>query len=144
MNRTLQTILSIPAAAIAYVLSSIICMVLPYLMELSSMLSSMRGGGQDLYFVEFVYNWIILFLIYSIFPVVSANVAMNFLLENEERHLMSLMPRVLLATFGVLFFLAASAVSIALGNANMQIMSGYALSIVSFIVVPIVLNRIDK
>lgn len=144
MNRTLQTILSIPAAITAYALSAVVCSVLPYLMELSSMLSSMRGGGQDIYFVEFIYNWIILFLVYSIVPVVSANMVMNYLLENEERRFMSIMPRVILATFGVLFFFLSGMISFILGTANVQIIASYALSIVSFIVTPIFLDTKKK
>jgi len=141
MNRTLQSLLALPAAVIMYFVTGIICSVLPYLMDMSSELNAMRGIGQGYYVAEYVFNWLMLFLVYSILPAVSSNIVMNTILEKEERPMMKLMPKIIFSTFGVLFFIVGTVASIALGTATVQLMAGYMLSITSFVAVPIYLSN---
>lgn len=141
MNRTLQSLLALPAAVIIYFVTGIVCGVLPYLLDIMSELNAMMGINQGYYVVEFVFNWLMLFLIYSILPVVSSNIVMNLILEGEARPMMKMMPKVIFSTFGVLFFILATVASIALGTATTQLMAGYMLSIASFVAVPVYISN---
>lgn len=141
MNRTLQSLLAFPAAVITYIITGIICSVLPYLLDLMSKLNYVRSMGQQPYMIEFIYYWIILFLIYSILPVFSANFVMNLILENEDSPRMKAMPKVIFSVFGVLFFMLATAATIASDQATTAVIAGYMLSIFSFVAVPIYLSH---
>ena len=141
MNRTLQSLLAIPAAVIMYFVTGIICGALPYLMNMMSELNAMRGLDQGYYVIEIAFNWLMLFLIYSIFPVFSSNIIMNLILEGETRPMMKVIPKVIFSTFGVLLFILATISSMAVGTATAQLMAGYMLSITSFVAVPIYLSN---
>lgn len=138
--RTAQTFLSLPVAVIVYIATGMICNVLPYLMDLVSSINSMRGMEQGFSTVEFVFNWIVLFLAYSILPILASNFVMNLMLKKEDRYWMSLLPKVMLATLGVLFFSISIFISITMGTATKVIIAGYMLSIVSSVIVPFVLD----
>lgn len=138
--RNLQTFMSLPTAIAVYFATGLVCNILPYLMDFLSYFSSLRGVGQDFFAVEFVYNWIFLFLIYSIFPVFTANFVMNLMLKREERFYMSLLPKVIFAILGVGFYSFAIVASIALGMATKVTLASYTLSILSFMVTPLVLS----
>lgn len=135
--RTIKSLLSIPAAILSFILGNLLFYIAGIVYN---GISSYNDGIHSFGVADAVMTYLLIYVAQSIIPVVMANFAMLFLLEGENRWWLSTFPKILFATFGALFFIAAIVFRFVTGIEFMQYVASYILTVASFIVTPIVLS----
>jgi hypothetical protein len=135
--RTLISLSSIPAAIITFIISNILFAIAGTIFNgLATYNDSMHSFGM----LDVILTWVTIYVGQSIVPVLAANFVMFIILDGEQTYWLSIFPKVLFATLGVILFSSAIVFRVVTGIELESYLAAHILSIVSFIAVPIYLG----
>lgn len=136
--RTIRSLLALPVSVITFCIGNLLFNIIGFIYNgLSSYNDGIRSFGE----ADIIITWLVIYALNSIVPVVMANFVMLMILKGEDRCWMSIIPKVIFAAFGVLIFSFFLHFRISTGIELEKYLVCYLLSIASFVIVPIVLNK---
>lgn len=136
--RTIRSLLALPVSVITFCIGNLLFNIIGLMYN---GFSSYDDGIHSFGMVDIIMTWVLIYVANSIVPVVMANFVMLMMLEGEDRFWMSIIPKVIFATFGMLIFSVSLHFRISTGIELEKYLVCYLLSIASFVTVPIVLNK---
>lgn len=136
--RTLISLSSIPAAIIVFMISNLL---FAFAGTIFNGLTAYNDGVHSFGMFDVIMTWVAVYVGQSVVPVIAANFAMFIILDGEERYWLSIFPKVLFATIGVLLFSSAIAFRVITGIELDKYLAAHILSIVSFIAVPVYISN---